>query len=317
MAKIQPAVKTISVLLPGTSSAGTNQYFGDISQMACVVNRRFYRQGLNWVVAGFKVHATAGWIGDVGICRLPDTWICSNAWHKAYAHWKAQQDDAVREAGGESAVAKFRDFKVHMDPLHVTAGFGDNLVPRDCNGNEFLPGEWQASQIVLPNIVPDASGSEVDPQEYFLHMLGDNNHGGVSRGVIDGYASSRAFPQSPDPVGPNLASNENWYMQMENVGNESPEVIANATDRNDDLPYDQEHYPGGDTNAPGYQLVDINGMSNFSITNSMSLKGDTFPCGLFTVEINTISDVSSSVQLEIYLVPGPVRGYLTQPMQDM
>lgn len=312
MAKIQPSVLSIQFVVGESQTK-----FLDISQAASICNRRFYRQGLNWVVAGFTISTgpigAAPASGVVTISKVPTTWCASNAWHKAYAHQKSQQDDAVDEAGGQSAVAKFRDFKVHANTDHVDAGFGNNLIPVDASGASFLTGEWQASQIVLPNVVPDASGSEVDPQEYFLHMVGDNNHGGLSRGVIDGYASSRAFPQSPDPVGPNLAGNENWFMQMENVGNESPEVIDNATNRNDDLPYDQDEYPGGAVNAPFLEIVHEQTFVQSTSTTTRKLSGTTVPCGLLQIT----NGVPGPIDLFLHLVPGPARGYLTQPMQDM
>ena len=34
-------------------------------------------------------------------------------------------------------------------------------------------------------------------------MVGANNAAG-SRGIIEGYADSRAYPQSPDPVSPDI-----------------------------------------------------------------------------------------------------------------
>jgi hypothetical protein len=326
MAKIQPAVKTIFLKLPGntpTPGAGvaTTQYFGDISQMACILNRRFYRQGLSWVVAGFKVHVASGYHGSVGICRLPDSWPVSNGWHKAYAHWKSQQDDAMREAGVQSSIAKYRDFKIHMDTDHVTATFANNLIPIDCDGEEFALGEWDASQIVVPNVIADASGSLVDPYEYLLHMVGANaNAASTSRGIVDGYANSRAYPQSPDPASPPVENSDNWFQQMDDVGNDNPEIILNASGRNDDLPYDQVDYPGGEHNAPGLQFVDNGSVIATSVSRSVLLRGDTFPCGLFTVGIGTAESSnpnSSDVYLSVYLVPGSSRGYLTQPMQDM
>jgi hypothetical protein len=113
MAKLQPAVMTLT-FLPGTKSAS----YYDISFAASLANRRFYRQGLNWAVAGFTVQARTGASVATGGIRteiLPQTWVCSNAWHKAFAMWIKQQNEMVDEAGAESAVARFRDFKIVMD----------------------------------------------------------------------------------------------------------------------------------------------------------------------------------------------------------
>ena len=131
-----------------------------------------------------------------------------------------------------------------MEPGHVTAGFASNLLPVDMDGNTAAPGTWEPSQIVLPNVNPDATGSDIEPAERFLHMIGQNVFGALSRGVLEGYADSRAYPQSPDPVGPAMADPDNWMARMFDVGNDMEDVLENATLRNDTLPYTQVDYPG-------------------------------------------------------------------------
>jgi hypothetical protein len=312
MAKIQPAVLSIKF----TVGEGVTRFL-DLSQAACIVNRRFYRQGLNWVVAGFTVGTGpigAGLSGDVTISKIPNTWVASNAWHKAYAHWKAQQDDALKEAGAMSARAKYRDFKIHASPLHVTTTFGTNLIPKDATGAQYLQGEWDASLIVIPNVLPDASGSTVDPIEFVLHMVGENvNAASTSRGIISGYAHSRAFPHSPDPVTPFVHNDDNWFQAMNDVGNDNLEIIQNATDRNDDLPYHQVDYPGGELNAPTLEIVHQQTFVPSTSSTSRKLGGTNVPCGLLEI----INGVPSAIELFVHLVPGPSRGYLTQVMQDM
>ena len=92
--------------------------------------------------------------------------------------WLKQQNDALRESGQESIAAKFRDFKIFMDTAHyddfAANGYdlnATNLIPRNAVG-DFATGEWQPSQIVIPNSDTDASGSEVDPTEHYLHIVG-------------------------------------------------------------------------------------------------------------------------------------------------
>lgn len=307
MAKLQPAVMTLNFSGDG---------YIDISQSASIVNRRFYRQGLNWAVSGFTVQfaPNASPIGNVRIETLPTTWVMSNAWQKAFSMWLKQQNDAIEKAGAESAVARFRDFKIFMDTVHVDAGFDANLLPTFGDGSGyFTAGEWEASQIVVPNILADASGSEVNPTEYFLHMVGINNNAGASRGIIDGYSNSRSFPQSPDPVTPAVDSASNWMQQMFDVGNDNEQVIDNAVDRNDNLPYPQVDYPGGDTQAPGLQLHSAHAVTGTTIGNRFTIPGCTVPCGL----IKFSNDTGVNAQLQVHLMPGDHRGYLAESMQDM
>ena len=171
-------------------------------------------------------------------------------------------------------------------------------------------GEWQPSDIVVPNLLPDASGSEVDPDEFLLHMVGDNNHLGVSRGMIAGYAQSRSFPQSPDPVSPALSSDLNWMRQMFDVGNDNREVVANATGKNDELPYPQTNYPGGTTQMPGLQVHDYVNIFETNVTNGIGiqrLKGGNFPCGLIGIDWYP-DQGTTNLTLQIDLVPGTHRG---------
>ena len=150
MPKLQPSVMTLNFSGDG---------FIDISQAASLVNRRFYRQGLNWAVSGFTVQFTGAATGNVRIETLPTTWVSSNAWHKSFALWLQQQNEVMEQYDGQSTIAKFRDFKIYMDTVHAVEGVAANLLPTYGDGSAFFtPGEWEYSQIVVPNILADASG---------------------------------------------------------------------------------------------------------------------------------------------------------------
>ena len=317
--KMEASVMTITTNTPTVQGGATGSFTLDLSQVASLINRRFYRQGINWAVAGFKVFTSPGVSGQVSVKKLPNTWVTSNAWEKAFRAWNKQQMEAIDDSGAEGGVARFRDFKVFADETHVTAGFGANLLPLDGQlpvAQPYATGEWQESLIVVPNIIADASGSTVNPFEYTLRMCGVNNFSG-SRGIIDGYAQSRAYPQSPDPVSPPLQNDTNWFKQMFDVGNDDTEVIDNATNRNDDLPYPQADYPGGGVQAPAMQIHDIVGLSATTIGGISRLKGGNFPCGLVRFDFTNASETTSNIAIQIDLVPGNHRGYLCEPMTEM
>jgi hypothetical protein len=314
--KIQPAVMTMAFEIPSGPQALTI----DLSQVASLMNRRFYRQGINWAVAGFKVISGPGSTGGMSISQLPNTWITSNAWEKAFRAWNKQQMETVEDSGAQSAVARFRDFKIHADTLQVDAGFGANLLPIDLAGTTYATGEWESSLIVLPNLLPDASGSLIEPREYRLHMVGDNFHSAAptgSRGIIEGYADSRAYPQSPDPVSPAVDDPNNWLSRMFDVGADTSEILDNATDRNDNLPYPQVNYPGGETQAPTLQYHDSALVSGTTIGGTTRMKGGNFPCGLIRLNTNLTPPSEGANILVVDLVPGSHRGYLCEPMTEM
>ena len=72
MKKIEPAVQTFLVTTPvATGGGGPTTSFIDLSQIASLLNRRFYRQGLNWAVSGMKIFS--GVAGQITISKLPET----------------------------------------------------------------------------------------------------------------------------------------------------------------------------------------------------------------------------------------------------
>ncbi|MDC0008373.1 hypothetical protein OAE12_01565 [bacterium] len=319
--KIQPSEMTFRFATPNFN--GARSFYIDLSQVASIVNRRFYRQGINWAVAGFKVLAATEGSGTINIQKIPNTWISSNSWMKAFSAWNKQQMDTIEESGAESAVAAFRDFKIFADANHVddyrAAGSDLNLVnlmPTDA-ASFAAGGEWEPSQIVIPNTSADATGSLIEPREYLLHMVGINNNGGFSRGVIEGYADSRAYPQSPDPVAPDIGAGDNWLRDMFNVGNDNSEIARNATDKNDNLPYPQIEYPGGETQLPNLQVHDEAFITATTIGGMTRLKGGNFPCGLIKLDMSRTAVETGNYIIQIDLVPGNHRGYLCEPMTEM
>ena len=318
MKKMEPAVETLYFRTATVPAAvgpdpGRTDFYIDLSQCTSLVNRRFYRQGINWAVGSMKLF-TAG-PSSLVVQKIPNTWVAFQAYKKAFDAWNKQQMDAIEEAGAESAVAAFRDFKIFADVGHVTSGFGNNLIPYDLQEPILQPyavGEWEPSEIVVPNV----DGISIAPAEYLLHMVGVNNNGGVSRGIIEGYADSRAFPQSPDPVSPTIGSGQNWLRDMFDVGNDSTQVTNNATDRNDELPYPQVNYPGGEIQAPTLQLHAIATTTGTTVGGMTQIKGGTFPCGLIKLSISNNDSIARSYAVTIDLIPGTHRGYMCEKMLE-
>lgn len=320
---LQPAVMKLNFRVPANS---LRQYI-DISECLSRVNRRFYRQGMNWAVANVRMSvlpAAAGAPTVAYVNSLPHTWSTANSWVKAYNAWKSQQDDAIAAMGGQSGVGAFRDFKIFADSDHVAQTFANNLDPYTLGpgtiagpppaglqtGTTILPAEeWLHSQVVIPNDgAPGVTG------EYSLHMVGAS--AANSKGIINGYEFSRSYPQSPDPATPQMSTS--WLNRMHDVGDDNNEIIDNAEDRNDELPYDQNAYPGGGSNfdqleCQGYVLnTSTVGVSTFN-TGPF-----TAPCGLIRLDFNgqTASNEMGYYNIvTIELVPGKHRGYLAETME--
>jgi hypothetical protein len=333
--KIQPAELVFTFQLKGGKS------YLDLSQCASLINRRFYRQGLNWAVSDFKFifseqpAAEAG--VSVSVSRLPTTWVMSNAWEKGFRAWQRMNKEALEE--NESVKPKFLDFKIYMDNEHHDAGFVANLQPSTNSiswlggSPDYAFGEWDSSKVVVPETTT-ATGAVTS---YELIALGQNNPGvsGATgfnaKSLIEGYAASRALPDIVDPNTPDDANSyaENWQMAMFNEGTLQENVVLDdMTNENNQSPYPFENgeipgapgtfwtdtqYPGGANNGSGLTRHDSAYVTNTTVGGVTHLKGGQFPCGL--IEINT-GQLDSGI-LQVTLVPGSHRGYLAESMVDM
>lgn len=326
---LQPAVMKLHYALETPEGANSSStHYLSITRDISRLNRRFYRQGLNVAIANVRVTTLPAAAGVQGsqcyVNSIPHTWPVANGWVKAFHAWKNQQDDAIDEMGGESGVARFRDFKIAMEDGMTVGNTASpvNLGPGRVIG-AFPPGlkfsndlaaseEWLASQIVIPN-----DGAPGNTVEYGLHMVGPST--ASSKGIITGYEFSRSFPQSPDPITP--AMETSWLNKLHNVGDNSDEIVVNATDRNDELPYQQEDYPGSTSNFVQLETQGYNLNQSTVGVNTFNTGPFTAPCGLIRIDINdVISSVSSGAGaftiVTVDLVPGNHRGYLCESMEE-
>jgi hypothetical protein len=300
-----------------------------------LINRRFYRQGLNWAVGGIKVLTQTGFTGGVTTSKLPSSWVMSNAWHKSFAAWQRMNNEALAES--ESIRPRFLDFKVYADHSHHTAGFAANLMPlsQDGTGAPAIPatqGEWESSKMVIP--VGSASPGTSGDREFVA--VGPNYPGVGASGLdavslIEGYAASRGLPDVLDPNTPDDATSvdgfnpQNWIAATFNEGTDQIEdVIEDMTSENNIAPYPFENdgvnvdtmYPGGANQLTGLEIHDVSFVNPTTVGGHTRIKGGMFPCGLIRFDITNTGSSSNTI-IQIELVPGTHRGYLAESMQDM
>jgi hypothetical protein len=298
-----------------------------------MMNRKFYRQGLNWAVGGFTFMSGATATGQVVVEKLPDTWIMANAWTKGFKTWQKMNREALAET--ESVAPKFLDFKIFMDSVHHTDGVALNKTPVGHNGAAYVRGEWDMSKFV----VPKTDGTD-DVNNFEVIAIGANYPGaGASTlnavSLIEGYAASRALPDILDPNTPDDMHDadgptpENWLAALFNEGTEQDANILQDMTENNTAPYPFENgpnpaggtftdtmYPGGANNPVGGGTLELHDFATVSATTvgqKTTLRGGTFQCGLIKIS----NDTDQAMTVLIHLVPGNHRGYLAQPMQDV
>ena len=332
--KIQPAVQTLSFATATSSPGTTVTSYIDLSQVASLANRRFYRQGINWAVAGIKVISLSA--GAMNVYKLPNTWVMSNAWEKAFRHWQKMNNEALAET--ESIRPKFLDFKIFADATHHQLGFAANLMPVAPFGVATVSGEWAASKMTVPLATAANPTAVVDRD---IIAVGPNYPGVGASGndavsLIEGYAASRGLPNVLDPNTPQDADftdgnqPQNWLAAVFNDGSEQTgEVIDNMQNDNDIAPYPFENdgvnvdtmYPGGANQMSGMQWHDsVQIFSSSGVpgagVGTQRVKGGNFPCGLIRLDWQVDEQTANAV-IQIDLVPGNHRGYLCEPMTEM
>ncbi len=331
---IEPSVQTIFLSTPTVAPGATGSFTADLSQIASLINRRFYRQGINWAVAGIKILTEGN--GSIAIKKLPNTWVMSNSWTKGFKAWQKMNREALSEA--ESVRPKFLDFKIYADSTHHTDGFGANLLPLDGQlpvAQPYQAGEWIASKYVVPN-----TAGAVGAVNNFEVIATGASYPGVSAStglnavsLIEGYASSRGLPDILDPNAPADAADadgatpENWMSALFNDGTSQDDaVLSDMISENNEAPYPFENdgtntdtqYPGGANQAPGLQIHDFEFITATTIGGTTRMKGGNFPCGLIRFDWTVdAASVTSDVAIQIDLIPGTHRGYLCEPMSEM
>lgn len=312
--KIQPMTLKYMFDLPVVQG----EVFVDLAQVASLVNRKFIRQGQEFFVSNLEIITDGDFICTVS--KLPETWIFSNSWVKSMALWNEQQQTVLDDE--PSIAGKYRDFKIYYDSDHETAGVGANLLPVGYQTSTFGLDEeydWDSSDIEIPQ-----DGGANPPLRFKLHGIGPDTAG--SKGVIRGYALSRARPQQDDP---NMPLYGGWMQQISDVDDTSAFVRQNVQE-NDSPPYPvapaegvnqaQEFYPGGNAQANSHQSF----IQDYLVTRkttalAMDNTGPfSAPCGLLRIDTQPgAENPPTGAVLFIELAPGPSKGLLARPMQGV
>lgn len=347
--KIQPSVQTLVFTGKAINPDEDKTFWIDISQCVSLVNRRFYRQGLNWAVGSVKIRTRTAGLPvhcEMQIQKLPNTWVLSNSWEKGFRAWNKMIKNALDDTDQQSLKGKFLDYKIYANDQHHTDGYAENLLPIDCLGQEALPGEWIPSKYEVPvtrnvTALPYDTG---ETAEYEIIAIGGNYPGTGASGLdaislVNGYANSRALPNTIDPNTPadsidaDGVTPENWLAALFNEGISQDSGVIDDVQEYDQPPYPYEGdgfnsdtmYPGGQNQLSGMQIHDESSLTNTSIGGVVNFKGGNFPCGLMGIRFNNFlvftpeGPVQQNIEWDIQLdlIPGTHRGYLAESMTEM
>jgi len=282
----------------------------DIAKGLSQVNRRAYRQGMEYAVGKvtFAYTADPQVVLNVSLtCSTAgNTWVVHNAWKKAYAHWIAQQRRA-RRLIGQSAKPTWEDFKVYLDDAHRA---GSTLGVLAGDGGAVGTGEWDHS-------VLHVEAEDHSVTEWYMHLIG-GDVGATDRGLILGYQESRATVQATDPELPAEYSDNMYSSLADDLDDVAREVADDMEDENDEPPYDHDDYPGSDTNSDAPWLQDL-AIASTSVPLGV-VPGFVAQCGLIRLVLGARNasgggqGTAPPTTVSVHLVPGNYKGVAAFPM---
>lgn len=307
-----------------THSAHGGSCYIDLAQCLSLLNRKMYRQGMQYVVNDIEIWSAGN--AQASISALPNVWPLTNGYNKAYKVWQKSQWQVLE--GEEDIAGKYRDFKIFYNHAHYlkgTDGSGsENLLPDGFELTDMaaLPAgsdyDWDYSEIVLPN-----EGGAGVAESFYLTALGDDVNVGATgtKSCVLGYAESRSRPHLADPN--TMVGVVSWMTEAFDVGDNLPEIRQDLTYHNDVPPYPiyrdsgEEAYPYGANWPAATQREQGVVQDVLSCRSGTSLAFDNtgplmFNCGL--IRIDSLADVDFGIRIKI--AAGKYNGVMARPMKE-
>jgi hypothetical protein len=310
MKKMEPAVTSLWYEVP-TSTVGTS-YFLDIAADLSRLNRKLFRQGYQYVIAGVTVTDDVGVTSslDVSISTAGNTWVTQNAWTKGHALWNQMNREVLDD--NPSIQGKWADYKIS---LTENMAYANTLRALNGAAGTMPSGwEWQKSTYVVPQHDVDAAGNVLPAAEYTACLVGPDDLANNVFSLVKAYEDSRATVQDITPNVPASLPNS-FYLQLTDDGSQDPELAAIVMDANDQPPYSplDGAYPGGSIFTTSSATTRVaRGVKNDN-TPTLNLPGFTAECGLMRIDM-TRSEGAENARVQIHLVPGSYRGVMAIPM---
>lgn len=299
------------VFTPGTDSEASA--YIDIAKALSAVNRRMYRQGLYYYVAGMTIHNSSNlW---VSVHTLPDTYMTKNAWIRAYKLWQKMQSRAQLAGGPQTMKGKYRDFKVAMTGDH---NFSASESPDYgmISPNTIQTDEWAQSRYTTDD--PDNAGDMThSPDQFYCHMVGPHNgsdNNWVSIGAIASYGTTRreihGSDDDADVGSPNFSNDP--FSSLFDAGDSHDEVLADLIAENDEVPYDHDRLIG---EADDEDLIVVAQCATGGVSGSATVArsaGFCAPLGLVKIVTDESPDTGSAsigaIEVNFQIVPGTYHG---------
>ena len=307
--KIEPAVTTLNYDID-YSQVGVDNYI-DISRDLSNINRRLYRQGMQYAVGGITVSDDVGSTRNIelNVSTAGNTWIVHNAWKKGQALWMEMQKEVL--ASNPSVAGKWRDYKVLMTE---EMAFSNTARALTGSMSTWQPGqEWARSLYVVPqHDVDPTTGLVKAAEEWYACLIGPDDPAQKIFSLVKAYEESRATVQDISPNVPGTLPNS-FYLKLQDDGSQDPELATIVIDENDQPPYALA-YPGGEAFGVKGAMTRVGRGTLNANAPTLQMPGFTAECGFIYLNAKSATDVTGNVRVQIHLVPGEYKGVMAVPM---
>lgn len=291
------ATQSSFILDTGSFASGDYRYI-DLGQIASLINRRMYRQGMIYPFSIELMPGTTvsqGFRVKMSIETLPNTWLLRKAW----AFGKEAFLAATKEQREMLKVAKWNDFKVWWDEQHTTSG---NMKPTMfTNDGTTINNDtgWEYTEVPRHDI-----GSSY----YAFKFFGDTSS--THLGILNEFQKSQqGTVAAPVPIATDAdMPYDEILVQLDD------EDIRALQERNEFPPYDEEIHQ---YHIPEYFVGSQYNSAPSPLPHAEPLPTSTpimlAPCGLIKLQ-NRSSDESgdgtavSNISIKVNLLSGKYRG---------
>ena len=209
----------------------------DLARAMSITERRMIHQKQVFTVMGGhladgSLDSETGGDTPIKISTAPNNFYTRNAVTRGFRAWKKSRAKALEGAGDDGAksmVAKYADFKVHLD----FTSSSKHRLPIDASGTEISGGEWMYSQITPE----DGNASQS------LMIVGP--HGSTRYGLAKGWLQTRNKPIQ-DPIHTDLDGDGMDDAKVDFINTmfqdsvEDSERLDKIAEYNNDQPYGVE-----------------------------------------------------------------------------
>lgn len=315
---MQPAVTDIYLKTDPTGAGTNNLWYVDTAKQLSKINRRLYSQSRLYGYQGLTFiwkqnPATPVATLEVKVATAGNTWIVQNAHTKGHALWNQMQELVLED--NPSIKGTWHDFKIQLSDSASTPRSLEALAG---DGGLYLDGEWNLATYVMPqHEVDPATGLPLPAVELTATLIGGDT--ASKRSLVKAYQESRATVQPFDPAVP-AAMSTSFFNLLTDSGSQEPELADVIEGENDEPPYDQGNYPGGEVNADSAVIVGYGAISASEVDGRIG--GFVAPCGLLEIQVNgydaagnAVADANMpEIELLLHVAPGPYKGVAAIPM---